>query len=226
MNTTNILNGVTLASRDEITEHSENKAVHLTEEERTTWNAKADASTLSGKVDTGTFTAHETNTAVHITNEEREKWNARTMKGVVTATQDELDEHTENTTVHITEEERITWNAKVDSSELGSKVSTDTFNTHKNDSSVHITAQERNKWNATAPANLATLNGNNNFTGGNTHAGTETFKGSLMISSSTQKTTLESADTSLQTLRSTQAIIRMQSVYDSFLGTPLKQIIT
>lgn len=110
MNTTNILNGVTLASRDEITEHSENTAVHLTEEERTTWNAKADASALSGKVDTGTFTAHETNTTVHITNEEREKWNARTTKGVVAATQDGLDEHTENTTVHITEEERTAWN--------------------------------------------------------------------------------------------------------------------
>lgn len=219
MNTTNILNGVTLASRDEVTEHTENATVHLTEEERNTWNAKADASALAGKVDTGTFTAHETDPTVHVSQEEREKWNARTTKGVVAATQDGLDEHTENTTVHITEEERITWNAEVDSSELNSKVSTDTFNTHKNDSTVHITAQERNRWNTTAPANLATINGNNNFTGGNTHAGTETFKGSLMISGSTQKTTLESADTSLQTLRSTQAIIRMQSVYDSFFGS-------
>lgn len=49
MNTTNILNGVTLASRDEVTEHTENATMHLTDEERNTWNAKADASALAGK---------------------------------------------------------------------------------------------------------------------------------------------------------------------------------
>lgn len=113
MNTTNILNGVTLASRDEVTEHTENATMHLTDEERNTWNAKADASALAGKVDTGTFTAHETNPTVHVSQEEREKWNARTTKGVVTATQDGLDEHTENAAVHIPAAERASWESGV-----------------------------------------------------------------------------------------------------------------
>lgn len=111
MNTTNTLNGVILASRDEVIEHAENTAVHLTEEERTTWNAKANASQLDTKADASTLTAHETNTTVHVSQEEKQKWNARTTKGVVAATQDGLDEHTENTAVHITEEERIAWNS-------------------------------------------------------------------------------------------------------------------
>lgn len=110
MNKITTVNGVLVAAQSDFAGHAEDKTIHLTEEERAAWNAKADASTLSGKVDTGTFTAHETNTTVHVSQEEKEKWNARNTKGVVTATQDGLDEHTENTTVHITEEERTAWN--------------------------------------------------------------------------------------------------------------------
>ncbi len=110
MDTTNILNGVTLASRDEVTEHAENTAVHLTEEERTAWNAKADAAQLDAKADAATFTAHENNQTVHVSEEEKEKWNARTTKGVVAATQDGLDEHARNTTVHVIDAERTVWN--------------------------------------------------------------------------------------------------------------------
>lgn len=110
MNTINILNGVTLASQDEITEHSENTTVHLTEEERTAWNTKVDPVQLDSKVDACKFTSHETNAEVHVTKQEREKWNTRTTKGVVAATQDGLDNHIENMTVHVTEEERTTWN--------------------------------------------------------------------------------------------------------------------
>ena len=141
-----------------------------------------------------------------------------TDNGVLVPTQSDFAGHAGNKTIHITEEERTAWNTKADPSELDSKMSIATFNTHKSDATVHITAQERNKWNAAAPANLATLAGNNAFTGGNTHAGAETFNSSLVIGGSTRKTTLESSDTSLQTLKSTQAIIRMQAVYDSFFG--------
>lgn len=99
-----------MAAQSDFISHAENKSLHLTEEEREVWNAKADASALSGKVDTATFTAHATNTTVHVSQEEKEKWNARTTKGVVAATQDGLDEHTENTAVHLAEEERTAWN--------------------------------------------------------------------------------------------------------------------
>lgn len=69
------INGILLGTQNDFNEHVENTTVHLTEEERDVWNAKADASSLSSKVDTAAFTAHETNAVVHITEEEREKWN-------------------------------------------------------------------------------------------------------------------------------------------------------
>lgn len=47
MKITSTLNGVTLASRDEITEHTENSTIHITAAERTEWNAKADASDIT-----------------------------------------------------------------------------------------------------------------------------------------------------------------------------------
>ncbi len=114
MNTINTLNGVILASRDEVTEHAENPTVHLTEEERIAWNAKADAAHLDAKADAATFTAHENNQTVHVSEEEKEKWNARNTKGILVPPQDALDDHTENTTVHLTEEERTAWNAKAE----------------------------------------------------------------------------------------------------------------
>lgn len=118
MNTINTLNGVILASRGEVTEHAENPTVHLTEEERIVWNAKADAAQLDAKADAATFTAHENNQTVHVSEEEKEKWNARTTKGVVAATQDGLDEHAGNTTVHVTDAERTSWNEKAEVADI------------------------------------------------------------------------------------------------------------
>lgn len=157
MNKITTVNGVLVAAQSDFAGHAEDKTIHLTEEERAAWNAKADASALSGKVDTGTFTAHETNTTVHVSQEEKEKWNARNTKGVVTATQDGLDEHTENTTVHITEEERTAWNE------------------------------------ATAIPGAS-----NAFTGDNTHAGTETFSGPVILNGVTTKLA-EYGDSSIPT---------------------------
>ena len=110
MNSINTVNGVLVAAQSDFASHAEDKTLHLRKEEREAWNAKADSSDLSGKVDKAELTAHETNTKVHITDEEREKWNARNTKGAVVATQDGLDEHAENTSVHITQEERTAWN--------------------------------------------------------------------------------------------------------------------
>ena len=122
MNTINTLNGVILASHDEVIEHAENTAVHLTEEERIAWNAKANASQLDTKANASALTVHETNTTVHVSQEEKEKWNARTTKGIVAATQDGLDEHAENKIIHLTEEERQRWNSQLAESEIRSLV--------------------------------------------------------------------------------------------------------
>ncbi|MCD8064087.1 hypothetical protein [Akkermansia sp.] len=111
MNEITKVNGVLVAAQSDFASHTENKNMHLTEEERTAWNDKADSAALTDKVDTATFTAHETNTTVHITNAEREKWNARNTKGALVATQDGLDEHIEDTAVHTTLDERTAWSS-------------------------------------------------------------------------------------------------------------------
>ena len=80
MNKITSINGTLLASLNELKEHTENVTVHVTEEERTAWNAKADASALSTKADTSVFDAHKNDTAVHITGKERETWNGKQDK--------------------------------------------------------------------------------------------------------------------------------------------------
>lgn len=52
----------------------------VTEDERTAWNAKADASALSTKADTSVFDAHTNDAVAHITEKERETWNSKQDK--------------------------------------------------------------------------------------------------------------------------------------------------
>ena len=63
MNTINILNGVTLASQEEVTGHTGNTTMHLTEEERTAWNSAAAIPDSSG-----TYTGNNTHAGVETFN--------------------------------------------------------------------------------------------------------------------------------------------------------------
>lgn len=65
MNEITSINGILLAPLNKLNEHVENETAHVTEEERTMWNAKADASS---------FNAHKEDAAAHITAKEREIW--------------------------------------------------------------------------------------------------------------------------------------------------------
>lgn len=78
----NTVNGIPLVAESDFINHAKNKTIHLTEEERTIWNAKADTSELASKVDVDTFTGHKTDGTVHITDEERRKWNATAASSV------------------------------------------------------------------------------------------------------------------------------------------------
>lgn len=69
------VNGVPIASNDDLADHTSDKTSHITAAERTAWNNKADASALSAKVNTSTFNAHTGNATAHITAEERTEWN-------------------------------------------------------------------------------------------------------------------------------------------------------
>lgn len=73
--------------------HQSDTVRHITGEERAAWNAKADASALSGKVNTATYTSHTSNNTVHITPEKSGKWDAAAQ-------------HAENAAAHLTNDER------------------------------------------------------------------------------------------------------------------------
>lgn len=57
------INGILMATQNDFNEHVEDATVHVTEEERTAWNAKADASALA---------SHEENAAIHVSREEND----------------------------------------------------------------------------------------------------------------------------------------------------------
>lgn len=76
----NTVNGIPLVAESDFINHAKSKTIHLTEEERTIWNAKADTSELASKVDVDTFTVHKTDATVHITDEERERWNSAAVQ--------------------------------------------------------------------------------------------------------------------------------------------------
>ena len=80
MNKITSINGTLLVPLDELNEHVENETAHVTEEERTAWNAKADAAALSTKADTSSFNAHKDDAITHITAKERETWNGKQDK--------------------------------------------------------------------------------------------------------------------------------------------------
>lgn len=76
MNKITSINGILLSSQNDFYQHEKNSSVHVTEDERTAWNAKAEASDVNSKVSTEAFEAHKTNAMAHITEEERNQWNA------------------------------------------------------------------------------------------------------------------------------------------------------
>lgn len=80
MNKITSINGILLTPLNEWSEHVENETVHVTEEERTAWNAKADAAALSTKADASSFNAHKEDAVAHITVQERETWNGKQDK--------------------------------------------------------------------------------------------------------------------------------------------------
>jgi hypothetical protein len=66
-----------MAPLSALNSHTQNSSIHITDVERTRWNAMASLSTLQ---------AHISNAVLHITNEERQRWNGKTD-------QTEFDKH-------------------------------------------------------------------------------------------------------------------------------------
>lgn len=76
MNKITSINGILLAPQNDFYQHEKNSSAHITETERTAWNAKAEASEVHAKVSRDVFDAHVENTTVHLTEQERQRWNA------------------------------------------------------------------------------------------------------------------------------------------------------
>lgn len=118
-----------------LTAHTGNTTVHITAQERSSWNSKYSkpatgipASDMAEEVaqsldnadlalaDVGAlsqnFINHEGDTTVHITASERKAWNAK-------ANASTLNSHTGNTTIHTTAEEKASWNGKYTKPETG-----------------------------------------------------------------------------------------------------------
>lgn len=63
--------GNRLAFAETLAAHAGNGEIHITPEERNSWNAKADASSLAGKLNSATFTAHKSDAGAHLSPSER-----------------------------------------------------------------------------------------------------------------------------------------------------------
>lgn len=123
------------ADKASLNAHTGNTTIHITAEERSSWNAKYSKPATGIPVDdmeagvaeslanadlaladvgalSQNFINHEGDTTVHITANERKAWNAK-------ANASTLNSHTGNTTIHTTAEEKASWNGKYTKPETG-----------------------------------------------------------------------------------------------------------
>ena len=133
------------ANSSDLSNHTGNNTIHITDAERTKWNAKSDVkldtelsntstNAISNKAVTEAITSHTGNSSIHITDAERTKWN-NAAAGTVTV-DSALSSTSENPVQN-----------KVVNSALSSKANSSKLTSHTGNTTVHITADERTKWN-------------------------------------------------------------------------------
>ena len=110
------------AVNNTLTAHTANTSVHVTSEEKTTWNNKSDFSgdynDLTNKPTIPTVPTNIsdfTNDAGYITNDDI---TGKADTSAVTAVSDALTSHTANTSVHVTSAEKAEWDDKAEVIEL------------------------------------------------------------------------------------------------------------
>ena len=117
MNKITSINGTFMASLKELKEHTENETAHITEKDRTAWNAQA--TVKAGGILIATqedLDEHTGNKSIHVAEEERATWNAKADASALTTKADasSFNAHKDDTIAHITTKERETWNGKQD----------------------------------------------------------------------------------------------------------------
>ena len=134
-----------LATKDELSTHTNNSSIHITANEKIAWNNKLDASALDAYTTTDDLNSA---LALKANKEELFSGNYNDLQNLPVipdtsnfATKGQLDDHINNAIIHVTTDEKDTWNAKLDSADL---------TVHTNNTEIHVTANDKNNWNSGA----------------------------------------------------------------------------
>ena len=100
------------ATKGQLDDHINNAIIHVTTDEKDTWNAKLDSTDL---------TVHTNNTEIHVTANDKNNWNSSAS---------DLITHKSNTDIHVTADEKTKWDSKLDNTALNG-YATETFVTEK-----------------------------------------------------------------------------------------------
>lgn len=116
--TTQVIANTVLVNGANVGSHVGNTSIHITADERTAWNAKADTTYVDTKVATLVNSAPETldtlnELAAALGDDPNFATTVATQIGLK-ADQEDLENHISNNVLHITVDERANWNAKSD----------------------------------------------------------------------------------------------------------------
>ena len=134
-----------LATKNELSTHTDNSSIHITASEKTAWNNKLDTSALDAYTttdDLNSALALKANKDELFSGDYNDLQNLPVIPDTSNfATKGQLDGHISNATMHVTSDEKDTWNAKLDSADLA---------VHTNNTEIHVTANDKNNWNSGA----------------------------------------------------------------------------
>ena len=162
------------ASKQEFNAHARDTTKHITQQERTAWNGKADGRALTDHTMNHNNPHGVTKTQVGLGN----------VTNVEQASKQEFNAHARDTTKHITQQERTAWNGKADGRALTDhtmnhnnphgvtktqvglgnvanveQASKSEFNSHSQNSTIHVTSVDKNRWNGAQLTKLTEDNG-------------------------------------------------------------------
>ena len=145
-----------------VTAHTANTDIHVTSEDKTSWNAKQDALTAGEGIDLTNNVISVTGGTSGVTSGEVQTMIDQSISGKAdtsgltaytsTATTSELSgtvtAHTANTDIHVTTGDKNTWNTvtgKAEQSDLNTLSGTVTSHTSNTD--IHVTSEDKATWN-------------------------------------------------------------------------------
>ena len=170
------------ASKQDFDAHARDTTKHITQQERISWNGKADGRALTDHTGNRNNPHGVTKTQVGLGN----------VVNVEQASKQDFDAHARDTTKHITQQERISWNGKADGRALTDhtgnrnnphgvtktqvglgnvvnveQASKSEFNSHSQNSTIHVSSVDKNRWNNAQLIKLTNDNGSAKTATGN-----------------------------------------------------------